>query len=182
MYPPTFIPPSPLSKNMASYWYLVLMTTFFLNAFIFHTRHACSTGIPPLDDECINYKSLNEANRIESFNYGRDDPKCDRDINGWYRFEGAAGSQMAESCPPQYHCGTEAPGWLNGKHPTVAEKIVGRDACFSWTASCCQWIQRVFVRNCGEFYVYQLAPPPLCNMRYCGSNKLIGQYITQTAL
>ncbi|RMX48477.1 hypothetical protein pdam_00008506 [Pocillopora damicornis] len=28
---------------------------------------------------------------------------------------------MPESPPNEYMCGTHAPGWLNGRHPSVAE-------------------------------------------------------------
>ena len=47
---------------------------------------------------------------------------CDDEIEeAWYRFTGAAGSKMPESPPNKNTCGTHAPGWLNGRHPSVAE-------------------------------------------------------------
>ena len=59
---------------------------------------------------------------------------------GWYRMMGKAGGQMIpEECVPTKRCGTKAPGWLNGKHPTVQEGIVDRQVCYHWSDNCCKW-------------------------------------------
>ena len=76
---------------------------------------------------------------------------------------------MAESCVNMYHCGTDAPGWLNGTHPAVADGVVQRQVCFSYLGSCCHNSTNISVRNCGAFYVYKLEPPPDCYLRYCGN-------------
>ena len=89
----------------------------------------------------------------------------------WYRFSGAAGNQMAESCVDRYRCGTYYPGWLNGSHPTVNEGAVQRRVCFSYYVyggDCCSLSTYIRVRNCGGFFVYQLKPLTVCNSRYCG--------------
>ena len=75
---------------------------------------------------------------------------------------------MPDSCVDKYYCGTHAPGYLTGGHPTVAQGIVSRKVCFHWSSSCCQWSQYIRVRNCGAFYVYELSKPPVCNLRFCG--------------
>ena len=68
--------------------------------------------------ECQNYGSLNNANR--RITSGRRN-YCDRGIGpGWFRFEGSAGTRMPTSCPPVQRCNTDATGWLNGGHRTVA--------------------------------------------------------------
>ncbi|KAK3736078.1 hypothetical protein QZH41_006891 [Actinostola sp. cb2023] len=87
----------------------------------------------------------------------------------WYRFTGAAGSAMSTKCVPGRHCGSHAPGWLSGSHPTQAEGMVTRKVCFTWGNNCCRWNNSIRVRNCGEFYVYELGKTPLCNLRYCGN-------------
>ncbi|KAK3731079.1 hypothetical protein QZH41_007969 [Actinostola sp. cb2023] len=87
----------------------------------------------------------------------------------WYRFTGTAGSAMPTKCVPGRHCGTHAPGWLSGSHPTQAEGMVTRKVCFTWGNNCCRWNNSIRVRNCGEFYVYELGKTPLCNLRYCGN-------------
>ena len=35
---------------------------------------------------------------------------------------------------PKRHCGTHAPVWMNGVHPTVSEGIVYRPVCGSWNS------------------------------------------------
>ena len=98
--------------------------------------------------------------------------RCDQyDLSkGWYRFTGSAGSQIATSCVPTYRCGTYAPGWMNGSHPTPAEGIVTRNVCYHWASQCCYLNNMIRVKNCGGFYVYELDQPPGCALRYCGSN------------
>ena len=101
--------------------------------------------------------------------------KCDKnDLNpGWYRFTAGAGDKMPTSCPPKNRCGTHAPGWLNGNHPTVAEGIVTRQVCYHWSSSCCNWKNNIRVKNCGAFYVYELKKPPTCWLRYCGEYEFL---------
>jgi len=98
--------------------------------------------------------------------------KCDRGLNGWYRFHGAAGTRMPTACPPVFTCGGDAPGWLNGGHPTVADGKVTRQVCFHWILGCCTSSTNIEVRNCGSFYVYRFSAPPTCFLRYCGSYEL----------
>ena len=76
---------------------------------------------------------------------------------------------MPTSCVPKNRCGTRAPGWMNGVHPTVAEGKVTRKVCYSWN-NCCQASNNIEVVNCGLFYVYKLSRRPGCNLRYCGSD------------
>ena len=97
----------------------------------------------------------------------------DSKLSGWYRFNGGAGTQMAEVCPKMYSCSTNSSGWLNGTHPSVAEGIVKRKVCFLQRASqffndCCNHSRTISVRNCGAFYVYGLDPPDYYS-RYCGN-------------
>ena len=75
---------------------------------------------------------------------------------------------MPEVCVPNNHCGTQAPGWLNGKHPSAADGIVSRQVCYGWVG-CCNWANYIDVRNCTGFYVYRLQPSPACNLGYCGN-------------
>lgn len=90
-------------------------------------------------------------------------------MTAWYRFTGEAGIAMPETCPGKSSCGTSAPGWLDGKHPTVADGEVMRRVCYHWEGSCCHWSNDIFVRNCGYFFIYYLSPPGGCDRRYCGT-------------
>ena len=123
---------------------------------------------------CNSSTEFAVGGRHVSYGYGT---KCDNTLStGWYRFIGNAGSYMPESCPGVINiCGTSHPGWLNGIHPTVAEGVVTRTACFvSSATTCCNWKSTIEVQNCGNFYVYKLVPSPTCNLRYCGTN--VGKY------
>ena len=93
-----------------------------------------------------------------------------------YRFSGAAGNQMAESCVDNHHCGTHVPGWLNGSHPSVNEGAVQRRVCFRYYGDCCFFSTYIRVRKCGGFYVYQLKPLTECSSRYCGNG-----YVSSTS-
>ena len=119
---------------------------------------------------CSNYRWLNEADRNKNY---RGVSKCDRGLSkAWYRFGGAAGRQMPTQCVPVNQCGTHAPGWLTGGHPSVGQGVVQRRVCFHWSRSCCRWSLNIRVQNCGAFFVYELSRPPACNLRFCGDSGL----------
>ena len=124
------------------------------------------TLFPNIFLECSNYTILDEFDRAQSY---RGRVKCDNHLaKGWYRFQGRAGKKMPEQCVATHHCGTHAPGYLNGRHPIVAEGIVSRRVCFHWSSNCCRWSRSIRVRNCNGFYVYELGSTPACSLRYCG--------------
>ena len=118
--------------------------------------------------ECEIYTALTNADRKISYQGIGLKLRDDFDT-GWYRFQGAAGTRMAFSCPPVYRCNTNAPGWLNGIHPTVADGQVTRQVCFHWTGGCCQGTVNIKVRNCGSYYVYYLLKFKGV-IRYCSSD------------
>ena len=127
-------------------------------------------------DPCNNYKNLNAVDRLMGFP-GQSPVKCDKnDLSpDWYRFTGVAGNlKMPTTCPTQVRrCGTHAPGWLKGQHPTVAEGVVTRQVCYHWSNNCCRWSNNIKVKNCGAFYVYELQKTPVCSLRYCGEYQLL---------
>ncbi|XP_025858765.2 pancreatic secretory granule membrane major glycoprotein GP2 isoform X2 [Vulpes vulpes] len=117
-------------------------------------------------DPCQNYTLLDEPSRSTENTEGS--RVCDKDKHGWYRFVGDGGVRMPETCVPMYRCQTDAPLWLNGTHPTLAEGIVNRTACAHWSGNCCLWKTVVQVKACpGEFHVYRLEGTPQCTLRYC---------------
>lgn len=127
-------------------------------------------------DECKSYQVLDQADRSMSF-ADSNVVKCDKNeaegfrFPGWYRFMGDSGDQMPDKCVPTGRCGTRAPGWLNGQHPTEQESVVTREVCYHWKKECCKWKNDIKIRNCGEFYVYELQKPPTCDLRYCGNQQ-----------
>ncbi|XP_073252197.1 uncharacterized protein [Porites lutea] len=125
------------------------------------------------------YVSLRSRDR--ALNYSHTSHQCDNGIGpGWFRFEGAAGDNMATTCPYRTNrCNTYATGWLNGGLPNIADGQVTRQVCFYGSKrrkprenNCCEWTTNVQVRNCGSYYVYNLITTPggECNLRYCGNN------------
>ena len=79
----------------------------------------CNTGV---------YKTLTEHDRSVSYTGV---VKCDNTLaHNWYRITGAAGSQIPIFSVERKHCGTNAPGWMIGDQPTVAEGAVARQVCY----------------------------------------------------
>ena len=134
---------------------------------------------------CNSYKLLNNINRRVGYT-GQSPLGCDQPgrgfTEGWYRFTGAAGVRMPTKCPAKRRCGTHAPGWLEGGHPTVAQGIASRKVCYHWSSGCCQWSNYIRVRNCGAFYVYELKRTPACSLRYCGEFKSLPKSFSDTCL
>ena len=130
-----------------------------------------SICFPLLHSECYNYSYLTEVERSMGYYNGYYGYfQCDNILPfGWYRFGGAAGTEMPTSCVGQYRCGTRSPGWLNGSHPRATDGIVRAKVCFHTNSDCCLWSANIRVRNCSGFYVYELVPPRGCHLRYCGN-------------
>ena len=99
-------------------------------------------------------------------------PLCDSGLaEGWYRFEGDAGTRMLSTCMKKGSCGTNFPGWLKGVHPTVADGEEDRKVCFSaFPDNCCNNYKHIKVKNCSSYYVYKLGVTPGCALRYCGTD------------
>ena len=118
--------------------------------------------------ECRNYQSLNDTTR--AWGNSRPPYRCDNLLaTRWYRLTGRSGSQMPTSCVPVNSCGTRAPGWLSGLHPSPGQ-ISNVKVCFHWSNNCCRWYTYIRVRNCGGFYVYEFKRPPTCYLRYCANS------------
>lgn len=123
--------------------------------------------------ECSNYEELNTHDRSHHETNNGSALQCDDSFHGmrWYRFMGDGGTTMPTSCVPLNRCGTHHPGWLQGSHPTQEEWTVYRSVCFTWPGDCCKWSTIIRVRNCGEFYLYDLTKAPVCDSRYCSKGK-----------
>ena len=120
--------------------------------------------------KCPPYINLTDADR----KYGPDtagNPKCDNNLNGWYRFQGDAGRKMMTTCPLINKCGGVYSAWLSDDHPTVAQGIVSKRVCIRKLASaiCCDDHFYIHVKNCGSYFIYELIPTQ-CSIRYCGAD------------
>lgn len=122
--------------------------------------------------ECKEYRILQAPDRSIHHPYTPSAP-CDFNLKpSWYRFEGRAGTAMANSCPSRFKCGTIVPGWLNGPLPSVQDGIVSREICFNQDRNCCFTSTQAKVRNCAGFYVFYLRSAPYCQLRYCGNGRI----------
>ena len=85
---------------------------------------------------------------------------------------GDAGTKMPTARVEAYFCGTDFSGWLKDgfEHPVVGNGIVSGKVCFSDRPVGCKDWKKIGVKNCGSYYIYNLIAPPLCPMRYCGTN------------
>ncbi|KAL1264812.1 hypothetical protein QQF64_005167 [Cirrhinus molitorella] len=119
----------------------------------------------PSVDPCYNYTSLDEPWRATD--------------NLLLTPATATMSWMTHGEPPTINiplkqcvtlgCGTNAPLWLNGGHPTVEDGVVTRDVCGHWSNNCCYFQSNpIKVKACpGDYYVYEFVSPPTCYLAYC---------------
>jgi len=115
-----------------------------------------------------NYQNLTDAER--KHDYVTVNPTCDNRLNGWYRFQGAAGTKMLTTCPPMGRCDAGYPIWLSGGHPTVTEGTVLRQVCIHTFEGCCDRLDVIQVKNCSSYYIYELSYLPVCPARYCSTD------------
>ncbi|XP_072347338.1 pancreatic secretory granule membrane major glycoprotein GP2-like [Scyliorhinus torazame] len=120
-------------------------------------------------DPCVNHTVLEQPWR--STNCANTDCssfQCDNNLlTGWYRFNGSGGSTIPEAVVPVNHCSTDAPGSLNGSHPTPGDGEVNRTVCFHWRGKSCRWSQDIKIKRCSDYFVYYLKKPPACRLAYC---------------
>ncbi|XP_021333735.3 uncharacterized protein isoform X2 [Danio rerio] len=97
---------------------------------------------------------------------------CDRSVSwsGWYRLLiNGLNAEIPDTCVEKFSCGTHAPLWIRGGHPTVEDGVVTRDVCGHWDNYCCYYGSfPIRVKACpGNYYVYELLKPTTCNLAYC---------------
>ena len=129
-------------------------------------------------DNCqgMNVTTLKDVRRSTLYVADRQNGEkllCDLNIiqdDVWYRFQSAAGNKMPTTKPAFFSCGTFAPIWMDGTHPTVQDGTVKRKACANLpylTPLGCGRSYDINVRNCGTYYIYQLKQPKQCALSYC---------------
>ena len=130
--------------------------------------------VDSLANPCKGYKQLSNSSRS-----ARNTPGSftnDNNIDGWYRFTGDAGDEMAEFEVRWdngiYRCGSRAHGWLDGNLHSPSEGKVYRTVCFTYNGNNCWRRTRIKVKNCGNFFVYLLHGLSYYRygdyVRYCG--------------
>ncbi|XP_041099468.1 uncharacterized protein LOC121310232 isoform X2 [Polyodon spathula] len=149
-------------------------------------KQPCPSGQDCIADSCADpchqYKVLDEPWRSTHFPVAvPSDPKCDRDLKGWYRFLADESARMPEACVPVYRCGTDAPMWLNGSHPLERDGIVIRQSCGQWNSKCCYFKTTIHVKACpGNYHVYKFQGTPGCNLAYCTESNFTTKALEST--
>ena len=129
----------------------------------------------------VKYITIDDPRRSTAYNSSNSPKICDRTIiqnNAWYRFLSAAGGEMPMTKPVPNSCGTVAPIWMNGSHPTVEEGPVARKACVNAPTRLplgCGYHYDIRVRNCSGYYIYQLKSPQHCYSGYCAGKCVVRQ-------
>ena len=60
-----------------------------------------------------------------------------------------------------------------GTHPNVNEGIVSATGCVVESSEeCCGMKLDLAIKNCTDFTVYRLIPPPVCSIGYCAGHRL----------
>ena len=139
------------------------------NVFLYLSHIYLHISVFLLVDVCHwrNYQNLTDAKR--KYDYETVNFKCDNTLNGWYRFQGDAGTKMVTTCPLEFRCDAAYPIWLSGGHPTVAEGTVTRNVCINKSA-CCAIFFPIQVKNCSSYYIYNFLAPWHCPARYCSTD------------
>ncbi|CAH1247198.1 DMBT1 [Branchiostoma lanceolatum] len=132
---------------------------------------ACNLAYCGYRDPCdpqYGHRVLNETWRNVNQGGGTN---CDRFNGEWYRFMGPAGTQLLARSPGSSGgCGTRAPMWMDGTHPTAADGAVSRQVCaYSGSSNPCRFSETIQVKACpAGYYVYRLPRPRACSSAYCG--------------
>ena len=128
---------------------------------------AISQGLDP----CATHREINDPFRSTGYVIEPGDfTICDKNLKvGWYRFVSEVGGTLPDSKIDPGHCGTIAPIWMRGQHPSAADGIVDRVACvnFNGMLNGCLVVINIKVKNCNGFFVYHLQPPHGCAASYC---------------
>ncbi|XP_019626405.1 PREDICTED: oncoprotein-induced transcript 3 protein-like [Branchiostoma belcheri] len=125
-------------------------------------------------DPCLSHTTIDEPRRSINYPLSPGEAElCDSGLRrGWYRFHSLAGGQMPTACVSRYSCGTPGPVWMMGTHPEEPGQIAQATACAHVGRNCCQFPDRIQVRNCGDFFVYYLNRTRGCGMAYCAGTEV----------
>ncbi|XP_071123915.1 uromodulin-like [Mytilus edulis] len=170
-------------KNCSSYLvYKLVAVTSCPQRYCFGSEMPCPEGETSANgfspgckyEPCLpaNYKTINQWERsVGNLKGGQ---ICDNILKpGWYRPVSLAGNAMPTDCQKNgLKCGTMFPIWMNGTHP-AANKISNVTACVSnYNGGCCTSSYNIQVKNCGDFYIYNLKHTDSCSQAYCFGTKI----------
>lgn len=133
-------------------------------ACVFFTANTSVT----LPSQCMTYTTNNDSTRNVASGLGA---LCDNTLTaGWYRFMGAAGTQISTSTVSRDTCTTYYGGSFSGTMPSTAGTTTYGKMCFNKNGELCYASYSggiIGVTNCNGYYVYYLPPVSSCPTRYC---------------
>ncbi|XP_052063239.1 uncharacterized protein LOC127702954 isoform X1 [Mytilus californianus] len=138
---------------------------------VFLTLTACVLYVELTTGPCTNYDNIeNEEKRSSSYIYDFDtDIAISDDVlqEGWYRIISRSGTDMPTEPPATFRCGTWYPIWLNGSLPSVDDGVVTRKVCTRTFTDFCEDFWNIDIKNCTDFYVYNLKTSKRAKSAYC---------------
>ena len=128
------------------------------------TKNATSTLSSTLDpikaniEECKNAINFTESWRLDHAGrnlraggyLSRNRYACDIYTKEWFRFSGAAGSRMLNTCPAHKSCGTYAPYWTDEKMPVKVGESLDVKVYYTSQDKCRAGYKALSVIRCSE--------------------------------
>ncbi len=159
--------------SVTVYYLNMKVCTIFLGLFVFlkiNDSHGQTCNQ-------ITYTTINDVRRSTKFK-ATANRLCDRNFiqnDKWYRFDSVAGKTMPTQNPGNGFCGTYAPIWFKGTHPTRDDVVMDAKACVAVPfipPAGCGISYNIKVIKCGTYYLYRLKAPNQCDLAYCAGNVL----------
>ena len=137
-------------------------------------------------EECKNAMNFTESWRLDHAGrnlraggyLSRNGYACDIYTKEWFRFSGAAGSRMLNTCPAHKSCGTYAPYWTDDKMPDKVGERLDVKVHYTSQDKCRGGYKALSVIRCSEkpndlIYKYNLRAGSNvypCAAAFCGMN------------
>ena len=144
------------------------------------TTTAPSMPQPPECQSAINlteyWRIDNKGSKINQNNRSCDPKTMSSQGRPWFRFSGAAGNMMLDTCPPDYSCGTDGGMWSDSVMPSDVGVISNITAYISWASNCQQFTTAVYTMRCSTSipndFIYKYTDSfESCYFSFCGMTK-----------
>ena len=140
------------------------------------TTTAPSMPQPPECQSAINlteyWRIDHKGSRINQGNENCDPKVMDSQGRPWFRFSGAAGNMMLDTCPPSFSCGTHGGMWTNDAMPTNIGVQKSINAYGSYSSNCKYATRLISVVRCsskaGDFVYKYTDTNTSCSYSFCG--------------
>ncbi|CAC5420228.1 unnamed protein product [Mytilus coruscus] len=122
-------------------------------------------------DPCTSHFTMQDQEKrsaVYQFEFGVDTSINDVMLtDGWYRIISSKGDDMPTDPPDMMKCGTWYPIWLNDTLPLVTDGIVSKKVCVRQMETECSNSWNIQIKNCDNYYVYNLVSSDIENSAYC---------------